>query len=538
MNTHSLFRRLMFACSILLLCLLLGVGYLYLNQQKSESQNRARVEEATQCLQQGDNLLALQKFLALEREGESSLEVQYGIFVSAYNLHYYSESLKRWSKLSTALQDSLQSSVYYTLICFSHQVGDQQLEQQLLTRAEQLKPQEAYWKEIHSGKYRVVLEEIPEQLQQLEFADPSEAQVKQAQQAYASGAYEQAVQIWSTLASTVRLSASNFGEYAQACIAAENPKAYEEMRVQAKQQSIPEADLPQFWGNTASNMLNGGNGMILGDRVYFSAFSSYRLSSLALSDWNQSESELATKLPLSIETVGERGAAYMNVREQDLYFADPLDGWKLIVRHMGSKKEEVLLDQPVDQVLLVGSYLYFRNNSNRSKTLCRMQVQSRQVEVLVDHPILSYTMDAHSIYYIDQSQGHTVFRCNWEGKEVRKILNTQTSEVLSDGQHIVYVNTEDQMRIWIAGSEGENPQVLIDLEDCGQMNWSEEGMLYFNHWTLQKLNLHTGEVQGLSEYGAEQINTVGDRILFANENYDYYKMICFPQSGGVYQLQP
>lgn len=544
-------RVLLILLSILIILSLLGgIGYiLYTNNKQAalQQEQEGKIAEGTGLLKEGKALEAYQCFQSLANQNADSTEIRYGLFLSAYEIRYYSKAASCFGGLPGELRAQLSDRTYADMIAWAHQSGQSAEAQSWLQEGLSHHPDSEALKQLQEGKFPELHEQVPllsggakSDAQSSE----AEAEKRQVRAWMDAGNYSEAAPVLQRHIESKPDDAEAWKNLATCYVNLDQADRYRALTQAADSHKVDRSSWPSFYGTTTGNMQNGGEMVRLGDYLYFPRYSTYYLSrwKLDLLDRTPDDWRAGKVQP---EEVLKEGVAYLNARDDILYFSNQSKKGALVAYRPSDGAQRVLYDHPVDQVLLAGPYIYFRDLTNEEKQLKRLRLDHpEEVQTLVTSLVRSYTMDAHSIYFINQSDQNKIYRLPLDASsEPTRILDYRADELVTNDNHLVFVNTLDDQRIWTSDTSGQTPRRLLDAANCSHLNLADDGMLYYNNWTLQSLNLKNGAVDTLSEFSADKITVLwdkkhGDTVFFANENYNFYKCITRAEWGWSFQIDP
>lgn len=527
-------KKIFYFVLVLLLALAFATVWLWFKRTGEKETWQQKLDKATQFLRSEEYVKAWQ--VVQDEKSNQDPEVQYLLFLASFGAEYYAESLDAWQKLPSDLQQKQSAQTFAVLAAYAQQSEQHTLRDQLINLAVEKYPDEAVVKELKDWKFPAIFVKTPANsavtYEDGSFLDRSRIQVAIEQKDWS----EAQTLLEAALKTGLHAADVDFvlPQLAQIYIETDQLSSYQELLSYVKQNRL-NLDLPSYFGNSLSNFMNGGDYLLHQNKLFTSRYYSNHLAYWPAEFLRRNAQEYANT-KIMPEVLLESPITYLNGRIDDLYFVSLKNGSQIGRYSLSTGEWQILIGRAADQLFLAGSSLYYRDLEN--KHIYRYHLASGTEEALVARATKSYLLTGNGLYFINADRESQIQFYQFSDGTIKTIIEDRVDAFVSDGNRLVYINGSDENRIWQADMRGEQAGRLLDWTDCSGLHLTDDGNLYFSQWFLHRLAIRSKKLDQLSEYKALRVHVAGERVFFANENFDGHRYIALPDENQSFVVEP
>lgn len=198
---------------------------------------------------------------------------------------------------------------------------------------------------------------------------------------------------------------------------------------------------------------------------------------------------------------------------------------KLVITDLERYSGSFLYDQQEGRYLRLDGILWFMNHAvqyvycsdqRRANRLCRLDLESRNLEIILDRPVYGLIHKEHWLYYINEEDKH-LYRCHLNGDQESRLTKDAVISFVLYGQTIYY-STEQMIRsCTLAGEENER---FIDFGAVGmhligsKLAFADRNKQY----ALTTADVSTGDIQVFGDIIPVSMNSNGRYLYCANRS--------------------
>ncbi|WP_446897188.1 DUF5050 domain-containing protein [Clostridium sp. LBM24168] len=160
------------------------------------------------------------------------------------------------------------------------------------------------------------------------------------------------------------------------------------------------------------------------------------------------------------------------------------------------------------------SWIYYENTGDKNK-LYRKSVTGVEDEVISNDEVQYINVVGDWVYYSNYSDNGKIYKIRTDGTQRQKISDDMASCINVVGDKIYYINNSDRARIYVQDSQGRR-QVLSD--SARQLSVGDNFLFYINTSDGNKLYssnlLNNYSKTKLSDIDTESISAINDYLIF------------------------
>ena len=262
---------------------------------------------------------------------------------------------------------------------------------------------------------------------------------------------------------------------------------------------------PNYRGNSAGNLANGGLAVLKGDTFYFRSNAG---GSLVAGAYGANKAK----------TISADSAWFINVSGDYIYYSNRDDHNRIYRIDQAGGNRTALTAGGAWFVTLVGDWLYYLDEADEFR-LYRVNTAGEDKIRLSEDLAWEFALDDDWFYYVNRSDGDKIYRLSADFSTKEKLNDAASSSLnLADGW-VYYSNEDDAASIYKMKTDGsenekivESPAWFINIAD---------GWLYYadaaDDFSLNKVKTDgSGRVKLVAE-AVRFINVAGDWIIYMNQ---------------------
>ena len=266
------------------------------------------------------------------------------------------------------------------------------------------------------------------------------------------------------------------------------------------------------YGNTSSNLANGGMAAVNGDWIYFINYGDYNSLYKINKDGSQEEK------------ISSDYAYYLNYYDDWLYYCNASENSYIYKIKPDGTQRTLVSESAARNLTIVDGWMYFVNityteNENASMTIFKAKTDGSELTQLLSSVVNGFCVAGDMIYYID-GESSTIYKMKTDGSGNTQLASATAVMMSVLDDRIYYVDGTDELNtLWSMKLDGTENTKLSDDKLAG-FNVSN-GWIYYSNATeefgsfeFKKMKLDGSEVTAVNEDSPILINVIDDTLVY------------------------
>jgi hypothetical protein len=166
---------------------------------------------------------------------------------------------------------------------------------------------------------------------------------------------------------------------------------------------------------------------------------------ITLSSTSAGSTTSSTAMGNSSVNIVNTGFAGIDTNNQWIYYENTADGNKLYKKSVNGVQDQVVSDDSVNDINVVGDWIYYSNHSDNGK-IYKVRTDGTQKQKVVDDMASDVTVIGDKIYYINNSDKARIYVYDSQGKQM---LLSDSAKAIGIGQnYLYYINASDGNKLY------------------------------------------------------------------------------------------
>lgn len=266
------------------------------------------------------------------------------------------------------------------------------------------------------------------------------------------------------------------------------------------------------YGNTNSNLANGGLAVADGDWIYFTNYGDFNSLYKIKTDGSGEEK------------IGGDYAYYLNYYKDWLYYCNASQNSYIYKIKPDGTQRTLVSESAARNLVIVDGWMYFLNiayleNEDASMTIYKAKTDGSQLTQLLGTTVNGFAVADNMIYYIDATT-QNIYKMKTDGSTNTKLSDATAVMMSVFDDHIYYVDPRDEANtLWSMKLDGTGTTKLSDDKVAG-FNVSD-GWIYYSNTTeemggfeFKKMKTDGSEVSVVNDDSPILINVTGTTLVY------------------------
>ncbi|MDC3415950.1 S-layer homology domain-containing protein [Aquibacillus salsiterrae] len=280
-------------------------------------------------------------------------------------------------------------------------------------------------------------------------------------------------------------------------------------------------------GNYHGNISNGANFAVKGDWTFY--------GDVGIWKYNRDQSDI-----IRLADDQSSNVIFLNVVRNQLYYVNAADNFSIYrMKTDGSNKERIVKGQAYE-LQLYNDWLYYYSRDDQAIYKAKMDGTDTRLLVDGNGSDLTFIVDAGKIYFSDKNG---IYQLDLDGKNKKQLIDgVDALSLIHADQSIFYLNESDGRTIYRVNDDGTgNEQVIATpAQSYNYLN----GVIYYADYqdgTMFKYFLSTSKETQLSDQNYRVFPMILDNLIYHfgyNESDETYQWYTMDLNGESYQQIP
>ncbi len=266
------------------------------------------------------------------------------------------------------------------------------------------------------------------------------------------------------------------------------------------------------YGNTSSNLANGGLAVADDDWIYFTNYGDYNAIYKIRTDGSGEEK------------ISSDYAYYLNYYDDWIYYCNASQNSYIYKIKPDGTQRTLVLEIAARNLVIVDGWMYFVSityfeNEDTSMTIFKAKTDGSQLNQLSGTAVNGFAVADDMIYYIDAAS-ENIYRMKTDGSAATKLTDGSAVTISVFDDSIYYVDpTDEQNILWMMKLDGTGATRLSD-DKITAFNVSGEWIYYskateeLGSFEFKKMKIDGSEVSTVNDDSPLLINVSGSTLIY------------------------